>query len=96
MEINYTRENRYLKAQKQVNEIKGFYIHLTVYCLIIPCIIFINLKFVPYFHWFWFSAIGWGFGLVMHALQVFGYSKNWEERKIKEILEKDATNTKWK
>jgi hypothetical protein len=29
-----------------------------------------------------------GIWLVMHALQVFGYSSNWEERKIKEILEK--------
>jgi hypothetical protein len=33
------------------------------------------------------SAIGWGFGLVMHALQVFDYS-TLGERKIKEILEK--------
>ena len=91
MEINYTRENRYLKAQKQVNEIKGFYIHLTVYCLIIPCIIFINLKFVPDFHWFWFSALGLFFGLFFHWLHTFGFNlfgfgKNWEEKKIKEFM----------
>ena len=93
---NYNENNAYFKAKKRVEELKGFYGNLISYCCVIPFLIFINLKFSPQFHWFWFSAIGWGFGLVMHALQVFGYSKNWEERKIKEILEKDATNTKWK
>lgn len=93
---NYNENNAYFRAKKRVEELKGFYGNLISYCCVIPFLIFINLKFSPQFHWFWFSAIGWGFGLVMHALQVFGYSKNWEERKIKEILEKDATNTKWK
>ncbi|WP_397446773.1 2TM domain-containing protein [Polaribacter sp. R77954] len=91
MEKDFTREQRFLKAQKQVEEIKGFYIHLTVYCLVIPFIIFINLKFVPHFHWFWFSVLGWGFGLFFHWLNTFGFNllgfgKNWEDRKIKEFM----------
>ena len=91
MDTNFSEEQRYLKAQKRVNDIKGFYTHLTVYCLVIPIIIFINLKFVPYFHWFWFSALGWGFGLVMHWFQTFGFKligfgRDWEEKKIKEYM----------
>ncbi|WP_226788999.1 2TM domain-containing protein [Polaribacter porphyrae] len=91
METDFLTEQRYYKAQKKVKEIKGFYTHLTIYCLIIPIIIFINLKYVPHFHWFWFSVLGWGFGLFFHWLGVFGFNllgfgKNWEERKIKEFM----------
>jgi hypothetical protein len=93
---NYNENNAYFRAKKRVEELKGFYGNLISYCLVIPLLIFINLTYSPQFQWFWFSAIGWGFGLVMHALQIFGYSSNWEERKIKEILEKESTNTKWK
>ena len=94
MKINYTEEQRYRKAEKRVKEMKGFYVHLLIYCLIIPIIIFINLKFVPHFHWFWFSVLGWGFGLTMHWLGVFGFrllgfGNDWEERKIKELMDKN-------
>lgn len=91
MENNYLEEQRYLKAKKRVKEIKGFYTHLAVYLLNIPVIIFVNLKFSPQFHWFWFSALGWGVAIVIHALVTFSnsfFSKDWEERKIKEIMEK--------
>ena len=91
MELDFTQEQRYLKAQKRVKDIKGFYTHLTVYCIIIPVIIFMNLKFEPHFHWFWFSVIGWGSGLFIHWLTVFGLrllgiGKNWEKKKIKEFM----------
>ena len=92
---NYNENAAYFRAKKRVEELKGFYGNLISYCCVIPFLIFINLKFSPQFHWFWFSALGWGFGLSMHALKVFGYTSNWEERKIKEILEKNATNNKW-
>ena len=91
MENNFNKEQSYLRAQKKVDDMKGFYTHLSVYCLIIPFIIFVNLKFVPQFHWFWFSLIGWGFGLFCHWLNVFGFSllgfgDKWQERKIKEYM----------
>jgi hypothetical protein len=31
----------------------------------------------------------------MHAFKVFGYGQSWEERKIKEILEKGNKNKNW-
>ena len=91
MEIDNLKQERYYKAQKRVKEIKGFYVHLTIYCLVMPVIIFINLKYVPHFHWFWFSVFGWGMGLFFHWLGIFGFrligfGKNWEERKIKEFM----------
>jgi sensor histidine kinase YesM len=97
METTIKNENTsYYRAKKRVEELKGFYGNLISYCCVIPVIILINLKFSPQFHWFWFSASGWGFGLIMHAFKVFGYSSNWEERKIKEILNKDRNEKTWK
>ena len=92
---NYNENNAYYKAKKRVEELKGFYGNLISYCCVIPFLIIINLKFSPHFQWFWFSAAGWGFGLIMHALKVYGYSSNWEERKIQEILQKENNKKNW-
>jgi hypothetical protein len=78
----------YSRAKKRVDALKGFYGNLISYCVVIPTLAFINLKFMPQFQWFWFSMIGWGIGLTIHGFSVFGYGADWEERKIKEILEK--------
>lgn len=91
MDNNLIDKQRYNKAQKRVKKIKGFYTHLTVYCVIISILIFINLKYEPSFHWFWFSLCGWGTGLFFHWLSVFGLNllglgSNWEEKKIKEFM----------
>lgn len=99
METNadYSDENKaYFRAKKRVEELKGFYGNIISYCCVIPFLIFINLRYSPGFQWFWFSALGWGFGVVMHAFKVFGYSSDWEERKIREILEKDNNKQTWK
>ncbi|TDD98621.1 histidine kinase [Flavobacterium cellulosilyticum] len=94
--INYNENNAYFRAKKRVNQLKGFYGSLISYCFVIPFLIFINLRFSPQFHWFWFSAAGWGFGLIMHAFKVFGYGSTWEERKIQEILKKENDKQHWK
>lgn len=94
---SYSDENKaYFKAKKRVEELKGFYGNLISYCCVIPFLIVINLWVTPGFQWFWFSLFGWGLGVVLHAFKVFGYSSDWEERKIREILEKDNNKQIWK
>ena len=93
--INYKDNTAYYRAKKRVEEIKGFYGNLISYCCVIPILIFVNLTYSPQFQWFWFSAAGWGFGVLMHAFKVFGYSSNWEERKIQEILRKEENKQTW-
>ena len=78
MEINETKtldneKMHYQKAKKKVREIRDFYINLSLFSFFIPVLIFINLFFVPEFHWFWFSIIGWGTGLTFHGLTAFEY-----------------------
>lgn len=88
----------YYRAKKRLEELKGFYGNLISYCIVIPVLIVINLSYMPEFQWFWFSLGGWGFGLVMHAFKVFGYSSKWEEKQIAALLnkEKNQNTTHWK
>lgn len=97
IEESYTTNTNtaYYKAKKRVEELKGFYGNLISYCVVIPMLIYVNLTYMPEFQWFWFSMAGWGFGVIMHAFKVFGYSSNWEERKIASILEKEKQSKKW-
>lgn len=88
-----TDENiAYAKATKRVKELKGFYGNLISYCLVIPFLIFINLSTSPQYQWFWWPMFGWGIGLASHAFQTFGIGKDWEERKIKEIMDKQKNS----
>ncbi|QYA26853.1 Pr2TM family membrane protein [Gramella sp. MT6] len=94
-EIN--QENAYFKAKQRVKEIKEFYGNLISYCVVIPFLIFINYRTYWEFQWFWFPLFGWGIGLTIHGFSVFGYGSEWEERKIRELMEKDQQQTKsWK
>ena len=93
---NYDEENAYYKAKRQVDELRKFYTSLISYCVVIPFLIFINLRFSSDFQWFWFPAFGWGFGLTVKGLQTFGYGSSWEERKIEQILNKEENKQNWK
>ena len=86
----------YNRAKKRVEALKSFYGNLVSYCVVIPVLAFINLQFMPQFQWFWFSMVGWGIGLTIHGLSVFGYGTTWEERKINQILEKENYKKNWK
>ncbi|MEL1243185.1 2TM domain-containing protein [Flavobacterium sp. DGU11] len=87
-------ENRELeRTRKRVKEIRGFYINLSLYCIIIPILIAINLIFTPDFYWFFFSMAGWGTGLLFHAMAAFNFvpflNRDWEERKLQQFMEED-------
>ncbi len=85
--------SKYLRAVARVQKLKEFYQNLVSYCIVIPFLIFINLRFSPGFYWFWFPIFGWGMGLAFHFLEVNNYNiflgKNWEDRMIKEIMKED-------
>ena len=83
-----------------MEKLKGFHIHLAVFVLSMPIIIITNLMFVPGFHFFFFLFfvlaffIWLGIKIVFHWFAVFGFKsslfgKNWEDKKIKEFMEKD-------
>ena len=98
METNYKQNISYKAAQKRVKDIKGFYIHLTVYLFINAAIIVVTTQDVGLGEGLtqfgtYSTAFFWGIGLVAHWASVFGpnfiFGKKWDERKIKELMEKD-------
>lgn len=84
----------YRRAERRVKELKGFYGNLTSYCLVIPFLLVLNLLTSPDHLWFYWPMLGWGMGLVAHGINVFGIGKNWEEKKIKELMDEDRKNVK--
>ena len=107
MELDFREEQSYLRAKKRVNEIKAFFIHFLVYILVnifISGIIVFGLlqsgySFVQAISNFGVHStwIFWGIGVFFHWLAVFGFpflgfGKDWEEKKIKELMNKDDRN----
>ena len=106
MEREYINEERYARAQKRIEDIKGFYWHLFWYLAVNIFITFGSafgnfirvgemevgsLNFGMFSVWFF-----WGIGLIGHWIRVFGknifFSKDWEELKIKDLMDKDPFN----
>jgi hypothetical protein len=50
--------------------------------------------------WFLWAAFGWGIGVLFHAIKTFDlnpfFGKQWEKRKIEEIMRNEEQNDKWK
>ncbi|MBL0012221.1 MAG: histidine kinase [Flavobacterium sp.] len=91
----FNENTAYLKAKERVEKLKGFYGNLISYCCVIPILIIINVT-IGGFQWFWFPMMGWGMGVSFHAFDTFGYGKSWEDKKIKQILDKEnSSNAKW-
>ncbi len=82
-----TTENlAYERAVKRVKELKSFYGNLISYCIVIPFLIIINVVVSPKQLWFYWPMLGWGIGLAAHGMNTFAIGRNWEERKIQEIM----------
>ena len=88
-----TKETKYQKAKERIEAIKDFYIHLTAYVVVNLILFSINMIVSPDDLWFIWPLMGWGVAVVIHALSVFGFgrghSADWEERKIRELMEKE-------
>lgn len=89
---SYIEEKRYIKAKERVKAIKDFYGNLIAYCIVIPFLWWLNSRTTD-FLWAIFPTLGWGFGVLVHGMEAYGYNplwgKRWEERKIRELMEKD-------
>ena len=87
---------KYQQAKKRVVEVKGFYIHLLIYLLV-------NIGLIITRHAIegekfgsvdnYYTAFFWGVGLLAHALSVFLpnfiLGKDWEARKIGQLMDKN-------
>lgn len=85
----YIKDKRYKRARERVEKLKGFYIHFTIYAIMVPVFIFLNARSTS-FPWALFPILGWGWGVISHASETFGwnplFNKEWEAKKIDELM----------
>jgi pilus assembly protein TadC len=83
----------YQRAQKRVEQLKGFYWNLIFYIIVNVFLAVINLLYSPGFWWFLFVTFFWGIAIIAQAFSIFSkrrlFSKEWEERKMKEYMEEE-------
>lgn len=87
-------DKSYQRAKKRVENLKSFYIHLSVFILVNSMFILINvLSYEESGHWwFFYPLLGWGIGIASHGISVASFGilgPDWEERKIQEYMEKE-------
>ena len=101
--LNNIDQQKFERARRRVKAISGFYKHFLVYLLINIFLLAVKyFQLDPGERFFTFgnfsTAFFWGIGLAFHALGVFSnyvfFGKDWEERKIQELMEKDK-KSKW-
>lgn len=104
--MNQQDNERYARAKKKMEDIKGFYSHLVVYLIVNTTLILVQLGIFSRglygFEWpewsMFTTPFFWGIGLFFHGLYVFQHRfrffKDWEERKIKEYMDKDEAEFK--
>ena len=91
---NFDKENKYIRAKQRVVEIKKFYTNLISYIIFITFLAILNYVTNSWRQpWFLWAAFGWGLGILFHAAKAFQwnpvFNKDWEERKIKEFMDKE-------
>lgn len=77
-------------ALARVRKIKGFYIHLAQYVVVISVLTVINLVTHPSRLWFFWPALGWGIGVLAHAAATFEFipffGAEWERKQVEKLL----------
>jgi hypothetical protein len=81
------KNEKLLRAQERVKELKGFYTHLLIYPVIMEMLVFIDYSDGPNW-WVYWPAFIWATFIVIHGITISKLGKGWEEKKIKEIMEK--------
>jgi uncharacterized integral membrane protein len=104
MEIINKDQIQYEEAVKKVKKLKGFYTHAIVYVVINIMVFIVNTQnLAPGESYFQFknflTAFFWGIGLLAHGMATFIpyfiLGKDWEERKIKQLMEQERKGNKW-
>jgi Na+/melibiose symporter-like transporter len=90
----------YQRARHRVGQIRGFYSNLFSYLVIVAFLAVVNLLTDRTYPWFLWVAAGWGVAVAFHAYATFAnhglFGREWEERKIQEIMERERSERSMK
>jgi len=81
----------YNRARERVEAKLGFYIHLAVYVIVGVLLVALDVSTSPGYTWAQWPLMGWGIGLLFHALGVFVFRGRsaFTERMIEKELGRD-------
>jgi hypothetical protein len=89
MEAAMDEHERMVRAARQVDVRIGFYIHLLIFILVCTGLAVVNWLVTPEIRWAQWPFLGWGIGVLGHALCTFGsgpkFMSRWRLRKIREL-----------
>jgi len=53
------------------------------YAVVIPCLYILNITISPAYLWVVWPAMGWGVGIILQAVNMFGlFGADWERRQF--------------
>lgn len=82
---------KFIKARQRVQELTGFWVHFTVFALVMALLFVINATSDASTDWWvqW-PLMGWGIGIAAHAWGVFAHMPDliarWQHRKLRQII----------
>lgn len=83
---------RHERAKRRLEAVKGFYIHLFIFILVVGGLLVVNwVSGDPW--WALWVLFGWGIGVLAHGVAVLGRGSkilaDWEERKLKQFMDEN-------
>ena len=99
---NYQEQELRAMAEKKVQKLKRFYIHVVIYSIVVGIYVLNNVFNVP-IHFMpvglnWFVITIWSIIIGIDAVQILATTvivgKKWEERQIKKMMEKSKNEQK--
>ena len=97
-------DKKYINAKEKVRNIKVFYIHFVGYLILVALLLYniyiLEGEHKDFFLWFNLTVIvSWTIFIVFHAWYVFKgklfFKKSWEEKKMKEFLDREEEVEMW-
>lgn len=77
-------------ALSRVRRLRGFYFHIALFTVVFCALAAMSFVFERQHTWLLFTAVGWGAGLVFHALRAFDLipfmGADWERAKVEQYL----------
>jgi transcriptional regulator with XRE-family HTH domain len=87
---NSPAEREEIEALRYVRKLRGFYMHLMQYALVIPFLWLINWITNEHYLWAIWPTLGWGLGILLHAFRVYqpgGFlGPQWERNEVEKRL----------
>jgi len=90
MDTNETISLEEEEVLSSVRAHRDFYIHLIKFSAVIAVLLVINLIVSPHYLWVLWVILGWGIGVILHAVRIFAwfnlFDPEWERRQVEKKL----------